>query len=149
MQPETNHAVPASSATAAPSTARKFVLQADSIEDLAISFAEVLLKSEMFVTKDNKSGNGNKYAIWQLSDGLSTNPYSQGLGLNEAQARRLPTKDGVPAVLGFDIVMRQLTPLAGVKTKLAERQAATANRESNLLTQLNAIRRKNGQPELS
>jgi hypothetical protein len=130
-------------------TARKFVLQADTEEDLCIEFAKTMLQQGRFITKENKSGNGSKYAIWSLDDGLSTNPYSQGLGLTEEQARRLPTKDGVPAILSVDLIMRQLTPIVGVKTKLAERQAATANRESRLLTELNAIRRKNGLPEVA
>jgi len=152
MSPEAKAPAVPTEATSAPSaapTARKFVLQADSVEDLSIEFARTMLEQGLFITKDNKSGNGNKYAIWGLDDGLAAGPYSQGLGLNEAQARRLPTKDGVPAILSVDIVMRQLTPISGVKAKLAERQAATANRESNLLNQLNAIRRKNGLPEVS
>lgn len=114
-------------------------------EELAIAMAEVVLKRGGFEVRDNKSGNGNKYAFWRLDDGLATGPYSAGLGLTPEQAKRLPTQAGVPAILSCELVMRQLAPVSAITAKVAERRAATANRESKLLAELNAIRARNGQ----
>lgn len=127
--------------TATPAPAGpKYVLTGDSLEELCVSLAEVIINTGGFTTKDNKSGNGSRYAIWALDDGMSSNPLSKGWGLTEQQARRLNTKDGAPPILSVDILMRQLTPVHNVKAKLAERNAAVATRESNLEAQLEAIR---------
>lgn len=134
---------------AAASTEPKFVLSGNTIDELAIALAEVVLKSGGFIVKDNKSGNGNKYAAWKLDDGLATGPFSAGLGLTPEQAKRLPTQSGVPAILSMDIVMRQLTPLSQVALKATERAAATANRESKLLEELNRVRAARGEAPIA
>src|SRR5579862_5266181 len=122
----------------------EFVITGHSIEDLCVALAERLLKvpGSLFDVKDNKSNNGNKYAVWGLDDGSSANPYSKGIALSEAQSIRLNTKDGAPIVLSVDVVLRQLTPRQALKAKLAERVVMTNNRESQLEAQLQAIRER-------
>jgi hypothetical protein len=135
MDPNSNTPIPAPAAGKP-----RFTIVGDSIETLAVALAEIVLKEGQFSVKENKSGNGAKYAIWDLDDGLSSGPYSAGLGLSPEQAKRLPTRDGVPTILSCSLVMRQLTPLASVAAKMTERRAATATRVTKLEAQLDAAR---------
>lgn len=143
----TVNAKPATAASAVPPPTSittgepKFVLKANSIDELCVLFAEIMLNNEQFLVKDNKSGNGNKYAVWKLDDGLNVGrPGMEGLGLNVEQARRLGTKDGYPSILGIEILFRQLTPLANIPAKKAEREVAVSTRETELEQKLAAIR---------
>jgi hypothetical protein len=138
--PPTTTPAPTATTSAPAPEGPKYLLMGDSIEELSVQFASAILKTQGFTTKDNASANGSRYAIWKLDDGLSSNPFSTGWGLDEPSARLLNTKDGAPAVLSIDVVMRQLTPIHGIKAKLAERNAAVASREDKLEAQLAAIR---------
>ena len=127
--------------TETPKAAPKFTLVGNSIDDLVIELAKTVLETGgAFTIQDNKSANGNKYAIWNLDDGLGTNPMNPGLGLSPEQARRLPTQAGVPSILSCKLMLRQLTVPSAIAAKAAERVAATAARESKLEQELAAIR---------
>ena len=115
--------------------APKYQITGDTIEEMAIAFAELTVKTGRVEVRDNKSGKA-KYGVWALNDGMGNGPFDQGLHLSVEQAKTLNTGAGAPAVLSVDVVLRQLTPLAAIPAKIAASRAATSTRIEALKAQL-------------
>jgi hypothetical protein len=118
-----------------PSATPKFTITGETLDELAVSFAQAIMLSGKIAVKDNKTGT-SKYGAWKLDDGTSTNPYSQGLTLNAEQALELESSAGVPQILSVDVVLRQLVPKTQIATAMAARTASKAVRLADLKAQI-------------
>ena len=131
-------------ATAAPNATSpatpKYAITGNTLEEMALSFAELVIKTGSVEVKDTKSGN-SKYAIWALSDGVSTNPFDKGMNLGSDQALKLQTPMGAPLKLSVELVYRKLTPvaqLASLAKPASELRAASITSLKAKLAELEA-----------
>jgi len=106
----------------------KFTITANSIEELAKSFAEAVIRTQKVDVVDAKKGGG-QYAKWELGNG-------DGLTLANAE---LKTKAGIPLFLGMTVVLRKLTEPAQYKQALAQAATIRENRIDRLKAQLAAL----------
>ena len=106
----------------------KFSITANTIEELAKSFADAVIQTQKIAIVDAKKGGG-QYAKWELGDG-------DGITLAN---KELATKAGVPLFLGMTVVLRKLTDPASYRAALAEAATVRENRIEKLKAQLAAL----------
>lgn len=114
--------------------APRFVIEANSPRELLVKVTRAILLEEGFMAVEKTDEGGkvkSKYAIWNMNDDgkITTSPYPS-LTLTPEEGLLLPTEDGLPAVLGVSLALKQLGPKATLASRIAERQVATATRSA-------------------
>jgi hypothetical protein len=123
----------------------KFTISGNSIEEIAVDFALLVLKTEktVEVVKYGKDGKAlkNSFGAWKLDDGTSDGFY-KSLTLSPEQSAVLNTAAGAPLNLGIDVRYLSLTPLAEVEKTSKARKAATIQRLTAKLDSVQSLKDK-------
>src|SRR5689334_9730865 len=118
----------------------KYTVTGNTIEEVMLSVAELVLKAGEVTLKDNKAGT-SKYALYRLDDGLGKGEYDAGLNLEREQAEKLAIAgQGLPMKLGVTFAFTQLTPASQFGSKVSEKKAATLASVEKLQAQLDAAK---------
>ena len=119
-------------------TTPKFSITGNSIEEMAVSFAELVLRTgSVEVVKKEKS----TFGAWRLDDGTSEGFY-KSLTLDADQSKLLNTPAGAPLSLAIDVRFLQLTPMAEVEKTKQQRKAATIQRLTSRLASVDDLKAK-------
>jgi|SRR5579859_4558030 len=108
----------------------KFVLSGNTIEEVAMEFAELVTKTQPIEVIAAKKGDSS-YGKWELGDG-------DGLTL---QNKELAIKAGIPLYLGITVVLRKLCDPANYESQRAasvQKKAASIQRLEQQLAALKA-----------
>lgn len=119
-------------------TTPKFSITGNTIEEMAVSFAELVLRTgSVEVVKKEKS----TFGAWRLDDGTSEGFY-KSLTLDADQSKSLNTPAGAPLSLAIDVRFLQLTPMAEVEKTKQQRKAATIQRLTTRLASVDDLKAK-------
>lgn len=116
----------------------KYVISGNTLEDMALSFAELAFKlgPVEVVTKDK-----TKFAVWKLDDGSSDSPIYKSVALDAETATRFKTSEGeAPLSVAVDVRFLSLTPVNSISTVLASKKAATIQRLTNRLNSVDSLK---------
>lgn len=120
----------------------KFTITGETLEEVMLSVAELLLKQGDVRVMDNKAKT-SKYALYRLDDGLNKGEYDAGLNLEAEQAKTLAIAGhGWPMKLGVTFAFTQLTNPSQFASRIGEKKAATLSSVEKLEAQLAAARKR-------
>jgi hypothetical protein len=119
-------------------SAPKYVISGNTIEEISMSFAELVVMTQQLEVVKAKS----TFAVWKLDDGTSESPIYKSASLEFEESKRLATQAGAPLSLAVDVRLLNLTPLHEVTAVSASKKAATIQRLTKRIDSVEDLKAK-------